>query len=106
MSINVLRLYVDTDCERCGGLALRQNAAIHPDRLLCRCVRFDVGEECSWCKGSGKVYSEPSMTLQSAHVVPCPRCAQRDASTCPACGSPCPPGLAMCVECQAREGRE
>ena len=22
------------------------------------------------------------------------------------CGSPCPPGLAMCVECQAREGRE
>ena len=25
---------------------------------------------------------------------------------CPECGAPCPPGLAMCVECQAREGRE
>ena len=26
--------------------------------------------------------------------------------SCPECSSPCPPGLAMCVECQAREGRE
>ena len=49
----------------------------------------------AWMNTDGVLSGAPS----------CPGWMNKTAAPCP-CGAPCPPGLAMCVECQAREGRE
>ena len=56
---------------------------------------------CAMCEGKGAVVQRIKMLIgpEQFGTIQCPACAQG----CP-CGAPTPPGLAMCVECQAREG--